>query len=71
MHGLHFLKESFEAKIERFVYTFEYMLKYKLEYIFVFWVRMKNIVLISCNYFCTRRGKFVCNIFGLVSNEVF
>ena len=47
MHGLHFLKESFEAKIERFVYTFEYMLKYKLEYIFVFWVRMKNIVLIN------------------------
>jgi hypothetical protein len=55
MHGLHFLEESFEAKIERFVYTFEYMLKYKLEYIFVFWVRMKNIVLISCNYFCVRR----------------
>ena len=47
MHGLHFLKESFEAKIERFVYTFEYMLEYKLEYIFVFWFRMKNIVLIN------------------------
>jgi hypothetical protein len=41
MQGLHFLEESFEAKIERFVYTFEYMLKYKLEYIFVFWVRIK------------------------------
>ena len=47
MHGLHFLEESFETKIERFVYTFEYTLKYKLEYIFMFWVRMKNIVLIS------------------------
>ena len=35
MHGLHFLEESFEIKIERFVYTFEYMLKYKFEYIFV------------------------------------
>jgi hypothetical protein len=71
MHGLHFLEESFEAKIERFVYTFEYMLKYKLEYIFVFCVRMKNIVLRSCNYFCIRSGEFVYNIFGLVSNEVF
>jgi hypothetical protein len=47
------------------------MLKYKLEYIFVFWVRMKNIVLISCNYFCIRSGEFVYNIFGLVSNEAF
>ena len=71
MHGLYFLEESFEIKIERFVYTFEYMLKYKFEYIFVFWVRMKNIVLISCNYFCIRSGEFVYNNFGSVSNEVF
>ena len=71
MHGLYFLEESFEAKIERFVYTFEYMLKYKHEYIFVFWVRMKNTVLISCNYFCIKKGEFVYNIFGFVSNEIF
>ena len=71
MHGLHFLEESFEAKIERFVYTFEYMLKYKLEYIFVFWFRIKNMVLISYNYFCIKREEFVYNIFGLVSNEAF
>ena len=68
---MHFLEESFEAKIERFVYTFEYMLKYKYEYIFVFWVRMKNIILISCSYFCIRKGEFVYNIFEFVSNEVF
>jgi hypothetical protein len=62
MHGLYFLEESFETKIKRFVYTFEYMLKYKFKYIFGFWVRMKNIILISLIIFALEGGN-LCIIF--------